>query len=252
MNRKKFLIEKLKDRVLYSLNEDSSSAVKTGERWFYEPFNVCIRNLQDREPNLKLSGGSACYTRVNGDSICFESRHSGNQKGGYFLKPGHVLKYIEDMKKTNPKFNPSLFDLHKYDIFGEWWCESGTKEPKVDLTKTIEHRKRMEDKEKNLNTDFRNTTSGSITQAKTMDDVKNGKGYIIKGMRGPLVKELQKMLLTLKYDLGLSKDDSIFGENTKNALEQFQKDNGIIPKNNIYGVFGKITHKKMMEKLSNL
>ena len=85
-----------------------------------------------------------------------------------------------------------------------------------------------------------------------MEDVKNGVGYIIKGMRGPVVKELQKMLLTLKYDLGTSKDDSIFGEATENAVEKFQNDTGIKPKNNLYGIFGKITYDKMMEKLNNL
>jgi N-acetylmuramoyl-L-alanine amidase len=81
-----------------------------------------------------------------------------------------------------------------------------------------------------------------------MDDVKNNTGYIIKGMRGPIVKELQKMLINLGYDLGSQKDDGIFGDTTKNAVETFQKDSGIKPKNDVYGIFGKITYDKIMNK----
>lgn len=280
MNRKKILIEKLKDRVLSSLKENSNPGeewlydpfiknpkIKTGEKWFYEPFNSCLKNLIRKDPNnFKLDGHTVCFhKKTTGDRGCFEARWSQNDKGGWHATPGHILKYIEDRKKEQPEFNPNLFDLNRFDMYGEWWCEPGKNEPVVDwLTKTKEHRKRMEDKEKNLkksiNSDdwdkdtkeeLRKQSLSKITQARTMEDVKNGVGYIVKGMRGPVVKELQKMLLKLKYDLGTSKDDSIFGEATENAVEQFQKDTNIKPKNDIYGRFGKITYNKMMEKLNN-
>jgi peptidoglycan hydrolase-like protein with peptidoglycan-binding domain len=208
MNRKKFLMEKLKDRVLYSLNEGGNSTSKVGEKWFYE--NPCIVK---QFPNITLDGAVAKYESSN---RLYQIEH-----GGLFvvtIKPSNVNR------------------------FGRWWCNPTTKNFEFKINpdgKPIVPTKNA-------------TSSSPIPQAKTMDDVKNGKGYIIKGMRGPLVKELQKILLTLKYDLGTSKDDSIFGENTKKALEQFQKDNGITPKNNVYGVFGKITYEKMMEKLNNL
>ena len=227
MDKKKFLVEKLKNRILHSLNERNNPTGKRGEEWFYKPFNNCIRNLQSREPNMKLEGENACYERVNGDRVCLVARFSGNEKGGYVLTPSFVMKYIKNGTPIGP------IGLYKYIVYGEWWCESGKKEPIIDLTKTIEHRKRMADKEKNeknqTNKEYfdgvtKNTnTSSLIPQAKTMDDVKNKKGYIIKGMRGPMVKELQQMLINLGYDLGPTKDDSIVGDKTFDAVVDFQK-----------------------------
>jgi len=116
-------------------------------------------------------------------------------------------------------------DTHKY---GKWWCNPNNNKFEFKINP--------------------NNTQSKIPQAKTMDDVKNNTGYIIKGMRGPIVKELQKMLINLGYDLGSQKDDGIFGDTTKNAVETFQKDSGIKPKNDVYGIFGKITYDKIMNK----
>lgn len=289
MNSKKILIEKLKGRVLSSLKENTNvkdgpgdewlydpyfknTKIKTGEKWFYEPFNSCLKNLIRKDPNnFKLDGHTLCYTKkINGEKGCFEARWSQNDKGVWHATPGHIVKYIEDRKKEQPEFNPSLFDLNRFDMYGDWWCEPGKNEPILDwLQKTKAHQERMANKEENLkksiNQDWDNWTKEeiekqklkkqslrNITQAKTMEDVKNGVGYIIKGMRGPVVKELQKMLLALKYNLGTSKDDSIFGAATEDAVEKFQKDTNIKPKNDIYGIFGKITYEKMMKKLNEL
>jgi N-acetylmuramoyl-L-alanine amidase len=116
-------------------------------------------------------------------------------------------------------------DTHKY---GKWWCNPNNNKFEFKINS--------------------NNTQSKIPQAKTMDDVKNNRGYIIKGMMGPIVKELQKMLINLGYDLGSQKDDGIFGDTTKNAVETFQKDSGIKPKNDVYGIFGKITYDKIMNK----
>jgi peptidoglycan hydrolase-like protein with peptidoglycan-binding domain len=83
-----------------------------------------------------------------------------------------------------------------------------------------------------------------------MDDVKNKTGYVIKGMRGPVVKELQQMLINLGYDLGPSKDDSIFGDKTLEAITNFQKKSSIRPKNNKFGIFGSLTLEKMNQAIA--
>ena len=94
-----------------------------------------------------------------------------------------------------------------------------------------------------------NKSQKNIKQAKSISDVENNKGYIIEKMQGEHVRELQKMLMQLVYDLGSTKDDGIFGDMTKKAVEKFQKDVGIKPKNSIYGIFGPITLKKLKGKL---
>ncbi len=67
-------------------------------------------------------------------------------------------------------------------------------------------------------------------------------------MRGPVVKELQTLLIDSKY-LKPGQDDSIFGDATYNAVVQLQKDLNVVPKNNIYGTFGIKTYNALMNKL---
>jgi peptidoglycan hydrolase-like protein with peptidoglycan-binding domain len=59
------------------------------------------------------------------------------------------------------------------------------------------------------------------------------------------------MLLKLGYDLGPTKDDNFYGQKTKESIIQLQKDSNIKPKNNIYGVFGKITYNALMKQLKD-
>ena len=291
MVNKKILIEKLKDRVLSSLNESSrtkdgpefsepfignhkdkttvnlyydptkNTKPKSGEEWFYKPFNSCLKNLMLKHPNdvnFDLNGYTFCYQKkTSNDKGCFEARYSQDDKGNWHATPGRIS-------------NPHLLDLNTFNMSGDWWCEPGKTEPIVDwLPRTKAHRERMFNKDKWRpeseeeyqrfvkqeleKQELKKRSLRNITQAKTMEDVKNGVGYIIKGMRGPVVKELQKMLLKWNKDiLGPSKDDSIFGEDTESAVEKFQKDSNIKPKNDIYGIFGKITYEKMMKKLNDL
>jgi hypothetical protein len=134
MDDKKILIEKLKDRVLSSLNESSgvdseldfdpfigSSKntpptpnlfynpkinVKSGEKWFDFPFNSCLKTLmrnQQYKSDFRLDGHTFCYRqKVSNHKGCFDARFSQDDKGGWSATPGNIVKYIEDMKKTNP------------------------------------------------------------------------------------------------------------------------------------------------------
>jgi len=205
--------------------EDKNTNIKPGEQWFYEPEYDCLRN---HNPPLKLDGSSAIHTLSDGVSyIAYE------KNGKFFYSP----------KPQNPKairYNRAFLDKE-----GNWWCNKNT--GKIDIKVDLESTKRKISLFNGAQMDT-SITGNKIPQAKTMDDVKNNRGYIIKGMRGPIVKELQKMLIDLGYDLGPQKDDGIFGESTENAVKEFQKDSGIKPKNNVYGIFGKITYEKMMKK----
>jgi hypothetical protein len=205
--------------------EDKNTNIKPGEQWFYEPQNFCLRN---HNPKLKLDGTTATHTFSDGVSrIAYEQ----DGKYSYVPKPQNSEAY---------RYNYAFLDKE-----GNWWCNKNTGQ--IDRKVDLEATKRKIDAFNGIPTSTPNTRN-KIPQAKTMDDVKNNRGYIIKGMRGPIVKELQKMLIDLGYDLGPQKDDGIFGESTENAVKEFQKDSGIKPKNNVYGIFGKITYEKMMKK----
>jgi len=128
----------------------------------------------------------------------------------------------------------------RFHINFKWWCDSQGKFKFERITD-----KQVVD----IVNNFQAALQKPINQAKTMDDVKNGKGYLILNMRGEHVRELQKMLMKLGYDLGSTKDDNYFGQKTKNAVEKFQKDVGIKPKHLIYGVFGKMTYDALIKKL---
>jgi hypothetical protein len=205
--------------------EDKNTNIKEGEKWFYKPENYCLRN---HKPPLELSGGSAKY--IFNDGVSYIAYEDG---GRFYYSP----------KPENPRafrYNHAFLDKE-----GNWWCNNNTGQidRKVDLEAT-----KRKISSFNSNQISTSNTGNKIPKANTMDDVKNNRGYIIKGMRGPIVKELQKMLIDLGYDLGPQKDDGIFGESTENAVEKFQKDSGVKPKNGVYGIFGKITYDKMMKK----
>lgn len=59
---------------------------------------------------------------------------------------------------------------------------------------------------------------------------------------GEDVKELQKLLIQLEYDLGSTKDDGIYGEKTEQAVKSFQEKNNLEPD----GIYGPKTHEKLM------
>jgi len=208
--------------------EDKNTNIKEGEKWFYKPENYCLRN---HKPPLELSGGSAKYIFKDGVSyIAYED------DGKFYYSP----------KPENPRafrYNRTFLDKE-----GNWWCNKNTGQIDRKVDDVIQ--KRKIDMFNSTSTSTTNT-GNKIPQAKTMDDVKNGKGFIIHKMQGEHVKELQKKLSELDYDLGPKKIDGIFGTFTKDAVEQFQKDHNIVPKNNIYGNFGKITYEKLSKVLQS-
>ena len=210
MDTKNKILERLVKRIV----EDRNKKVLPGEDWFYE--NPCILK---QFPKVKLDGAAAQYEASN--------RLWTMEQNGLL---------VITVKPENSGDNK---DAYKYR-YGRWWCDPVTKKFQWETNP---------DGKPVVPTKNTNTYS-SIPQAKTMDDVKNKKGYIIKGMRGPVVKELQQMLIKLGYDLGPSKDDSIFGDKTFNSIVDFQKKASIKPKNNQFGVFGSITLGEMNKKLT--
>ena len=213
MNHKKKLIESLMKRIIKEIDNAE-------EGWFEK--NECLSKTY---PNLKLNGANASYDLPN---------NLGNL---LFTSDG---RYIFTPIRRNPNA-PSYLTPPK---FGKWWCDTTTNKLNVKMN--------PDGKPDPLKSSNSTQKSGLIPKASSMEDVKNGKGYIIKGMSGPAVKELQQMLLQLGYDLGPNKDDSIFGTSTLNAIVDFQKKNGITPKNNTFGIFGRVTYNKIIEKLNSI
>jgi hypothetical protein len=81
---------------------------------------------------------------------------------------------------------------------------------------------------------------------KTLDDIKAGKGYLAKGMKGPLVGELQKIMLELNMKISKTgKVDNLFGPIMDLAIRQFQATN--MPKGSKDGKVGQKTLNRMIE-----
>lgn len=171
--------------------------------------------LQIKYPTLKPTGAIAQLNLSNGDTLSFVN----NGTYQYIPKPIYDDPYLKshDVRIKN----------------GKWWCDTNN-EVKIESKTKTESPKLT-----------------SIYKAEKMDDVKSGKGYIIKDMRSPVVAELQRLLISAGY-LGDGQDDSIFGNNTYNAVVKLQKDSNITPKNNVYGIFGIQTYNALMKKLKEL
>jgi peptidoglycan hydrolase-like protein with peptidoglycan-binding domain len=86
----------------------------------------------------------------------------------------------------------------------------------------------------------------SITPTvKTLNDISGGKGYLAMGMKGPVVGELQKLMLQLNLKISKTgKVDNIFGPIMNLSVRQFQGNN---MSQTIDGKVGKITLKRMIE-----
>ena len=87
----------------------------------------------------------------------------------------------------------------------------------------------------------------SITPTvKTLNDILAGKGYLAMGMKGPVVGELQKVMLQLNLKISKTgKVDNIFGPIMNLSVRQFQGNN--MSKGEMDGKVGKITLKRMIE-----
>ena len=68
-----------------------------------------------------------------------------------------------------------------------------------------------------------------------------------RGSKGEAVKQLQRNLMTLGYDLTKYADDGDFGSETYDAVKKFQQDNGLTAN----GIYTEETDKVMQEKLGN-
>lgn len=86
--------------------------------------------------------------------------------------------------------------------------------------------------------------------APSIDEILAGKKILKLNQKGNSVKEIQKMLYDLEYDHLITNfetqenwNDGIYGNNTKNAVENFQEDNGL----NVDGIVGKNTLLKIKE-----
>lgn len=81
---------------------------------------------------------------------------------------------------------------------------------------------------------------------KTLDDIKVGKGYLAKGMKGPIVGELQKIMLELNMKISKTgKVDNLFGPIMDLSVRQFQATN--MPTGSKDGKVGKNTLNRMIE-----
>lgn len=83
----------------------------------------------------------------------------------------------------------------------------------------------------------------SYTSAPSLSDVEKGNSKIQYKEKGDSVKEIQRLLLKLDYNLGKCKDDGLFGSKTKKAVEKFKKNNGLSDSSTV--------DKETLEKLKN-
>lgn len=81
----------------------------------------------------------------------------------------------------------------------------------------------------------------------TLDDILNGKGSVRMGMKGPVVGEIQNILIKLNQSKvsNSGKADNIFGKLTDLAVKQFQGNN--MSKGEQDGIVGQRTLKRMIE-----
>lgn len=94
-----------------------------------------------------------------------------------------------------------------------------------------------------------NVTTGNVVYPTTLNDLMSGQKLLQKGNKGILVKEIQKMLKELGYDLGDSgtnKDgvDGDYGDATRRAVYLFQIDNDL---EDFDGIVGQDTSTKLKE-----
>lgn len=86
---------------------------------------------------------------------------------------------------------------------------------------------------------YRDTFGGNSTTTQPSSN----NSYMKLNDQGDNVKALQKMLISLGYDLGAGKDDGIYGPATVSAVKQFQKDKGLV----VDGLAGQATLDALYE-----
>ena len=93
-------------------------------------------------------------------------------------------------------------------------------------------------------------TAAKTTKANTLADVAKG-SYIMQGMSGDAVTQLQKALNATKDPELKVNEDGSFGGNTLAAVTKLQQKLGVKPKSGKYGVFGPITMKALSAAVDN-
>lgn len=110
--------------------------------------------------------------------------------------------------------------------------------------------KKLDDIQKNAENNI-NTSKFKTEVTPTINDVINDKGVIKKGMKGPSINYIQKILNNIGYSdflvdfkQGVNPTDSVFGKNTEMAIYIFQGDNGLRET----GIVDSETLKKLISK----
>ena len=70
-----------------------------------------------------------------------------------------------------------------------------------------------------------------------------GSRTLRRGSEGDDVAELQRLLMTLGYDLGSAGDDGKYGQKTENAVKAFQRRENL----GVDGIYGPNTHRALMD-----
>lgn len=188
------------------------------------------------------------YTKTGGNRVTIEDNngisyyyaHMDNinpsLKKGDLVSSGDFLGTVGDSgnaKGTHPHLHFSIYDRRGYN--------RGNIDPWPMLQKTMGGiskintlgPKMLDNKEiQDILTDF--NFNNLPKDIKIFDILKNqdNRDLISRGSKGEGVKEFQEILVNLGYDLGeygLNKDgiDGKFGPKTKEAVKQFQKDQGL-------------------------
>lgn len=144
----------------------------------------------------------------------------------YVSQAGSTWTFYQD-KKFNYKYKSGK------EVSGTWDC-NGTDDYKMSLSDGDSYDSKTKKWASSSSSSSGSGGSGgsggsasTLTDTSlTIDDVKAGK-EVSKGMRGPVVGEIQKLLIAAGYK-NISKSgnvDNIFGNRTKSSVEGFQKAN---------------------------
>lgn len=169
------------------------------------------------------------------------------------MKKGKVVKTPSGADvivfKTNVWDKPSVQLYAKTNRFlildgtnkgkkGYYKCtQSGKLFLELDSEKKVDTKK---EKEKKQGSGFTNTNL-------TLDDILKGKGSVRMGMKGPVVGEIQNILIKLNQSKvsNSGKADNVFGKLTDISVRQFQGNN--MSKGQQDGIVGQRTLKRMIE-----
>ena len=205
--------------------------------------------------NLTFCGGSQTSTQPKKDTTAPTNPNQPNNNNfpSCALKKGKVRKTPSGAEvivfKTSVWDKPSIQLYAKTNRFmvldgskkgkkGNYKCtQSGKLFLELDSEKKVDSKK---DEKKKQSSGFTNTNL-------TLDDILKGKGSVKMGMKGPVVGEIQNILIKLNQSKvsKSGKADNVFGKLTDLAVRQFQGNN--MSKGEQDGVVGQRTLKRLIE-----